>query len=178
MAQALLVLDVNNEIVNADGKLGAGMGLAAHAASRGVPAKVRAAVDSARRSGLVVAWAYPDAKVLESFGVEPSDEWGIAIDQEYGRPADGEVVYAKQAVGAMSDTALEADLRARGVDTVLLCGVATTFVVAQTAAEAIERGFAVKVLEDCCSDAGDEEHAAALAALPDGVDVVASTAVL
>jgi nicotinamidase-related amidase len=178
MAHALLVLDVNNEIVNAEGKLGADMGLAAHAASRGVPAKVRRAVESARAAGVPVAWAYPDAKVLASFGVEPSNEWGIAIDAEYGEPADGETVYAKQAVGAMTDTTLADDLRAISVDTVLLCGVATTYVVAQTAAEAIERGFAVKVLEDCCSDAGDEEHAAALAALPDGVDVVDSASVL
>ncbi len=94
-----------------------------------------------------------------------------------GVPAADETVYVKTAIGAMSGTDMESDLKAMGVDTVLVCGVVTSYVVASTAAEALERGFRVKVLEDCCSDMSDEGHAAAMTGLPEGVEVTESSTI-
>ncbi len=53
---------------------------------------------------------------------------------------------------------MESDLKAMGVDTVPVCGVVRSYVVASTEAEALKRGFRVKALEDYCSDMPDEGH--------------------
>lgn len=175
MTQALLVLDVNNDIVNAKGKFGATSGIAAHADSRRTAEKMSTAVSSARAAGDVVRWCVPGPELQQSFGLEPSDEWGASIDVDWGMPTADETVYKKLAVDAFTDTKLEDDLKALGVDTILLGGVATSRVVLGTAAEGVARGFKVKVLEDCCSDLNDEGHKTAIASMAAEVEVTEST---
>jgi nicotinamidase-related amidase len=49
-------------------------------------------------------------------------------------------------------------LRARGVDTVVLAGVATSAMVAATAYDAADRGYRVTVLADACADGDPAVH--------------------
>ncbi len=174
MGQALLALDFNNDIVNANGRFGQSHGLAAQAAAKQLPEHVSTAVRSARAAGDPVMWAYPGPVVFTSNGMEPSDAWGSAIDPAYGIPGPDETVYAKEGYSALSGTSMAADLRALDVDTLLLCGVSTSVVVLHTARDALEQGFQVRVLEDCCADGSPEAHTNALASMPDGVDVTQS----
>ncbi len=51
----------------------------------------------------------------------------------------------------VSTTGLDAWLRARGVDRVVLCGLAWDFCVAYSALDAARLGFAVAVVEDACA---------------------------
>ena len=59
------------------------------------------------------------------------------------RERAGEAVYAKQYYSAFGNPALETDLRAADVDTVLLCGVHTHACVQATVLDAYQRGFRV-----------------------------------
>ena len=64
--------------------------------------------------------------------------------------------------GAFASTGLADVLRERGVDTVVLAGIATNFGVEQTAREAVAHGFAVLVVSDATSSVTAEHHEFAL----------------
>jgi nicotinamidase-related amidase len=67
-------------------------------------------------------------------------------------PAPGDVVVTKTRVGAFSTTTLETHLRGRGIDTLVLAGVATSGVVLSTVRDAADRDYRLFVLRDCCLD--------------------------
>jgi nicotinamidase-related amidase len=67
-------------------------------------------------------------------------------------PGAGDVVVTKTRVGAFSTTALETHLRGRGIDTLVLAGVATGGVVLSTVRDAADRDYRLFVLRDCCLD--------------------------
>ena len=87
--------------------------------------------------------------------------WGAAIHEAVA-PKDGEPIVTKRGVSAFYGSDLAALLAAGGIDTLLLCGVATNFVVEGTAREAADQGFNVVIVGDCCSSASQEAHDAAL----------------
>lgn len=53
--------------------------------------------------------------------------------------------------GAFHGTELDLQLRRRGIDTVVLCGIATNIGVEQTAREAWQHGYAVVAVRDLCT---------------------------
>ena len=53
---------------------------------------------------------------------------------------------------------MERLLQVKDINTLVLTGVATNFVVEGTAREAVDRGYKVVVLEDCCASLTDEMH--------------------
>ena len=63
----------------------------------------------------------------------------------------------------------------RDIDTVVLTGVATEFVVEAAARHAADADFRVIVLEDCCASFSDEAHKAALHVM-DHLATIASSA--
>jgi nicotinamidase-related amidase len=74
------------------------------------------------------------------------------------RPAAGEIVVYKRSVSALAGTELDRLLRVRDINTLVLTGVATHFAVEGTAREAVDRGYRVVVLEDCCASLVREVH--------------------
>lgn len=64
---------------------------------------------------------------------------------------EGDIVVVKRQWGAFGTTDIEKQLRDRGVDTIVLTGVATNYGVESTAREAAGLGFAVVTVEDACS---------------------------
>jgi nicotinamidase-related amidase len=64
-------------------------------------------------------------------------------------PAAGEPVVDKPGKGAFYATDLEAMLRNRGIDQLVVCGVTTEVCVNTTVREANDRGFDCLVLDDC-----------------------------
>jgi nicotinamidase-related amidase len=78
-------------------------------------------------------------------------------------PMGGEPVIDKPGKGAFFATDLEAILRGRGVDRLIVCGVTTEVCVHTTVREANDRGFDCLVLSDCTGSYFPEFHAAALA---------------
>ena len=73
-------------------------------------------------------------------------------------PAADEIVVRKSRVGAFSTTDLREQLAARGVDTLVLCGIATSGVVLSTVRDAADHDFRIIVLEDGCFDRDPEVH--------------------
>ena len=73
-------------------------------------------------------------------------------------PGDDEIVVRKSRVGAFSTTDLGEQLAGRGVDTLVLCGIATSGVVLSTVRDAADHDFSIVVLEDGCFDRDPEVH--------------------
>jgi nicotinamidase-related amidase len=64
---------------------------------------------------------------------------------------EGDLLITKRHWGAFAHTELEAALRAKGVETVVLCGIATNIGVESTARQGTGLGFGFVVVEDACT---------------------------
>jgi nicotinamidase-related amidase len=73
-------------------------------------------------------------------------------------PVAGDTIVTKHRVGAFFGTDLEMILRANGIDTLLLTGVATSGVVLSTLRYAADSDYHLLVVKDCCSDKDAEVH--------------------
>jgi nicotinamidase-related amidase len=73
-------------------------------------------------------------------------------------PRSGEVIVAKRRVGAFSTTDLETILRAQGITSLVMCGIATSGVVLSTVRWAADMDYELVVVEGCCADGDDEVH--------------------
>jgi biuret amidohydrolase len=78
-------------------------------------------------------------------------------------PLDSEVVIDKPGKGAFYATDLEAILRARQIEFLLVCGVTTEVCVHTTVREANDRGYRCIVPGDCCASYFPAFHEAGLA---------------
>jgi nicotinamidase-related amidase len=76
-----------------------------------------------------------------------------------GAPVGDEVVITKHRVSAFPGTDLEMILRANGIETLLLFGIATSGAVLATFLDAFDLDFRVVVIHDCCVDHNPEVHA-------------------
>lgn len=73
-------------------------------------------------------------------------------------PRDDDIVVRKTRVGAFSTTDLEQQLRARGIDTLILAGISTSGVVLSTVRDAADRDYRLLVLADATADTDPEVH--------------------
>lgn len=92
--------------------------------------------------------------VASSRGALPAD-WSQLVD---GLAAPGDLRVTKRQWGAFTGTGLEQQLRRRGIDTIVLGGIATNFGVESTARHAWELGFAVVLAQDLCAGVSIELH--------------------
>ena len=171
---ALLVMDFQNDIVHENGAF-KDFGFAAMVKQNDVLAKSARLLDGARRSGVKVIYVsvkfrpgYPERPAngglwgaLIQANAVTEGTWGAEIHEAVA-PQDGEPVVTKRAVSAFYGSDLAAILATGGIDTLLLCGVATNFVVEGTAREAMDRGYNVVIVGDCCAAGSQETHDAAL----------------
>lgn len=167
---ALLLLDLQNEMVDAGGKIGGG-GLAKVVEERGVVAKAAKALASARSRGMPVVFVrlgfradYADAlsvapriAKLKANKAAILGTWGTEFPATLA-PQDAELVVTKQCVNPFHNTGLLNWLFARGVKKIVIGGVVTNLVVESTARAADDAGLAVTVLEDCCAAPNPDWH--------------------
>ena len=73
-------------------------------------------------------------------------------------PAPADVVLTKVRVGAFSTTALETLLRARGITSLVLLGIATSGVVLSTVRWAADMDYGLTVIADGCADFNADTH--------------------
>ena len=83
-------------------------------------------------------------------------DWSELVPEIAALPAA--FVIVKRQWGAFHGTELDLQLRRRGIDTIILTGVATNFGVEQTAREAWQYGYAVVVAEDAVSSLSEAMH--------------------
>jgi nicotinamidase-related amidase len=90
-------------------------------------------------------------------------------------PVGDEPIVRKPRMSAFYGSELQTMLSARDIDTVVLTGVATNFVVESTARYASDLDYRVVVLEDCCTAGSDEAHKRALASMEPLAHIMTST---
>lgn len=156
---ALLVMDVQRDVVDVVGAGPEYLG------------RLRRAIDGARAAGLPVVYVVmrlpaggPQAgarsKVMATVvraGLFAEGARGTEIHPDIA-PEPGDVVVAKRRASAFSGSDLDLVLRARGIDSLVLAGIATSAVVLSTACRAIDLDLGLTVLSDACLDTDPELH--------------------
>ena len=175
MGRALVLVDIQRDYFP-----GGAHPLVAPEAAAGAARRV---LDAFRASGEPVVhirhvWDDEDATFMR-----PETE-GVEIHPDVA-PAEGELVITKEFPNSFRETALEDELRARGVDSLVLCGMMTSMCVDATVRAAVDLGFDTTVVHDACATCdlqfdGRSVPAAAvqaafLAALGDGYAAVVSS---
>ncbi|WP_039056644.1 hydrolase [Enterobacter sp. Bisph1] len=84
------------------------------------------------------------------------DNWWV-YPQALGKQ-ESDIEITKRQWGAFYGTDLELQLRRRGIDTIVLCGISTNIGVESTARNAWELGFSLVIAEDACSAGSSEQH--------------------
>jgi nicotinamidase-related amidase len=74
------------------------------------------------------------------------------------RPQPEDVIIVKHRVGAFSGTDLDMILRAKGIETLVLTGLATSGVVLSTVRHGADADYRLVVVADCCGDGDAEVH--------------------
>jgi nicotinamidase-related amidase len=73
-------------------------------------------------------------------------------------PHESDIIVTKHRVGAFSGSDLDMILRANGIDTLVMFGIATSGVVLSTLRYAADQDYRCVVVKDCCSDMDAEVH--------------------
>jgi nicotinamidase-related amidase len=137
-------------------------------------ARAASAIDTVRRAGGQIGYvrvAFEDAD-LEAF--PPTSGMGARVSasghalhndspstavHDRVAPEDGDIVVRKIRVGAFSTTDLDAQLRERGINTLILAGISTSGVVLSTVRDASDRDYRLIVLADATADREADVHA-------------------
>ena len=110
-----------------------------------VVTRINAVTAKARRAGTPIIFIQHDGEPSEPDLVPFSEGWKLHPDLVV-RP--GELVIRKTTCDAFYGTALESELRSRGVTTLVLMGFATDFCVDSTLRSAVSKDFGVIVVAD------------------------------
>jgi nicotinamidase-related amidase len=128
-------------------------------------------ITAARKAGMTVIYVvvafragYPEVNPRnQSFA--PIRESGRFVEGSAGTevhravaPEPRDPVVTKHRVSAFAGTDLDLILRANGIDTLVLAGIATSGVVLSTVRHAADTDYRVVVIEDCCADRDPEVH--------------------
>jgi nicotinamidase-related amidase len=121
-----------------------------------------------RQAGGLVVWVHvgwakdfadaPKAPVDAPFQAPPGGFPANWMDLADGLAAEGDLIVTKRHWGAFHGTDLDLQLRRRGINTIVLGGIATNFGVESTARAAWEHTYAVVTVEDAMSSASAELH--------------------
>jgi nicotinamidase-related amidase len=174
---ALIIIDMQRDFMEPGG-FGETLGNDVSQLARAV-APIAAVLKAARETGMMVVHTReghlpdlsdaPPAKIARgapSLRIgDPGPMGRILIRGEAGHdiiptlyPVEGEIVIDKPGKGAFYATTLGADLRARDIDTLLVCGVTTEVCVNTTVREANDRGYRCIVISDGCASYFPEFH--------------------
>lgn len=174
---ALLLCDLQNDFLHADGAYARGGQTAAAIAA--LPARVRPLAEAMRKAGgMIVATQFtlvpgrggepiisPHLKTMRPFltkGDFSPGSWGQTTVDEL-QPVD--VRIDKVAYSAFFETRLEWVLRKLAIDQLVVCGIVTNGGVASSVRDAHVRDIDVMVCADGCAAFSADVHEAALAGL-------------
>jgi nicotinamidase-related amidase len=164
-ASALLVLDIQKIIL--DGS--AGPPTAAEkdaflsrnarliAAARGAGMRVIYVRNGFRRGYPEVSGRNKSFASIRQSDRFPDDGDGSKIHPAVAPQAE-DVVITKHRVSAFFGTELDMILRANGIETLVLVGIATSRVVLSTLRYAADADYGIVVAHDCCSDSDPDVH--------------------
>jgi nicotinamidase-related amidase len=143
---------------------------------RNVGQAAKSVLGAARKKGILVihvaidyqpAFFSPKNKFLQKIRIPILSAPGVDVGElleivDEVKPVGDEPVILKPRMNPFFGTALDSMLRSRDIDTVVLMGVATEYVVEAAARHAADADYRVIVLEDCCAAFSDEAHRVAI----------------
>ena len=170
---ALLVVDVQNDLVHPDGRVGPGRARTVYAAAL---KQINSLIGAARTAGVPVIYigtehgpgrdsgpyrAVRARRRRSPEGTCLAGTWGAEFAAELDGPRDGEQVVTKHGYDGFAASGLAQSLASAGRDTVVVGGVATTLCVAATVVGAFEHGLYAIVPREAtaASDAGQAKAA-------------------
>ena len=170
MTSIYLVLDMENDLVNADGPNGK-TPIGQQVQARDIVARTARALAKARAAGIKVGYvrvgfspdyrecpaSSPVFSAAQKNGLFRLGGWGTEIHPAIA-PADGDLLVVKHRVSPFYSTTLEAQLRAQGITRIYCSGFSTQAVVQATVRDGHDRDYEMIVLEDCCAAHSAEEH--------------------
>lgn len=195
---ALLVVDVQNDFIHAEGRSGARSD--GNEAFRSmVEGRLASFVVEARALGVLVVWiqmenapetiSEANARIKRKmYGADPDDpdsvdiweravcvrgSWGAEI---YLPVEEDDLVVAKSRYSAFIRTALDAALRERGVSTAAVAGVVTNQCVESTARDAYQHDYDVLLVSDCVAERSPEARAATFSNIEGGTGWICDSA--
>lgn len=112
-------------------------------------------------------------RAVEALGAVKAGSWGAEPFEGF-EPTAGEARFAHRGNSAFLGTGLEDALQSLGVTDVAVMGLATQFSVEHTVRDAVDRGYRVTVLKDCCGSANPTAAAASLEVMTMLADVMES----
>jgi ureidoacrylate peracid hydrolase len=172
---ALIAVDMQNGFCHSDGSVAKRFDIAGYRAP--IPNIARLA-DAARAAGLPIIWSRQEHTEFDAgrLGHRLANHtaklryvpclrgtWDAEILDElkpHVGPEDLDLV--KHRASCFYNTILETELRMRGVDTLIVTGVATNYCVEATIRDAYARDLDVLVVEDACGCAWPDLHAATI----------------
>lgn len=171
MKSIYLILDMQNDLVHADGPNGKSP-LGEQVRARKIVENTAAALKKARDAGIAVGFVrvgfsegYPECpKNSPVFSGAPKaglfqlGKFGTEIHPALEQQT-GDVQVTKHRVSPFYSTTLMAQLSAQGIERIYCSGVSTQAVVQATVRDGHDRDFEMVVLEDCCCAHNDQEHA-------------------
>ncbi len=184
MRQALVLIDLINELIAPEGKL-SGKGYADFAERHDTLSRVAALLGYARRQGHSVIHvrvgfspdyreqpkASPLFKHASRLGALKLGDWGTEFLPQ-AAPLPGETVLTKHRVNAFVGTPLDLTLRNIGIDRIAIVGCSTDVGMQTTARAAHDLDYACTVIGDCCIAPSDDDHEPTLRMLAKVANVV------
>lgn len=143
---------------------------------RNVGQAAKRVLEAARKAGIQVihvaidyqpAYFSPRNRFLQKVRIPILSAPGVNVAElleivDEVKPVGDEPVIRKPRMSPFFGTALDSMLRSRDIDTVVMMGVATEFVVEAAVRHAADLDYRVIVLQDCCASFSDEAHRASL----------------
>lgn len=184
---ALIVVDVQVDFASPEGLIGL-YGTDMSPAEAAID-KIETLIAAARKAGAAVGFMRvmtrpeTDSNALKTWMARrgtPGSEGICRIGsggEDYYRvsPEPGDIEVGKLAYSSFHGTDFEEQLRARGIDTLVMTGLTTDCCVDSTTRDAFHRDFHTFVVSDACASFDEALHVHALAALNEHTSLLVTT---
>jgi nicotinamidase-related amidase len=186
---ALVIVDVQNDFAAPDGamaKVGCDLSDVEPTIDR-----IEGLIAAAREAGATLAFirvvteAKSDSRALKLFYERqgyPADALDICragtpgVDYYRVQPRCGDIEIAKLLFSAFVGTDFDAQLKARGIDTLVFTGLTTECCIDCTVRDAFHHDYSCFLVDDACSAYGEETHIAAMSGLMKNCGLAVSSA--
>lgn len=177
MTRALILIDFINEFLHPDGKISP-QGMGRFAAEQHTIENAKRLIDAFRQRKEEIIWVRigfhenydncssisPRFASAEKLGIMRKNTWSTKF-MDMLNHTDDEKTITKTRISPFYNTDLEEYLREKGIEEIIIAGVATDLAVSSATRDGHDRDFKVVVVADACATISLEHHEAALIAI-------------
>jgi nicotinamidase-related amidase len=163
---AVVVIDLANDFVYAGGVIADAGGPEYQQKAQAILPGLARLLDAARKAGLTVVYATdahtPDDAELTKWPPHAMQGTHEAEIVEAVAPEPGDIVIEKRTYSPFTETDIDAQLRARGIERLYVTGLHTDCCARHTSGDAFQRGYDLVWVTDALQAFTDEAHAQGL----------------